>query len=181
MLRCTRPLLAEVAPAAGMGMAAAAAAAGIGGAAGPGSGPSASGTEREGRASKRGGGGRVRPLGERYDSAGYPRRSLNIKYSSLVVGQHFATAVVDKRTQLMALLSACNLIREVIAQEGRILITCKDPALEGELLAAARDCGEFTHFGKWPPGGFTNRPQVQFIPSTTTTTATATAMRTIRS
>lgn len=152
MLRCTRPLLAEVAPAGGL--AAAAAAAGISGAAGSGA------TDRESRGSKRGGGGRVRPLGERYDSAGYPRKSLNIKYSSLVVGQHFATAVVDKRTQLMALLSACNLIREVIAQEGRILITCKDPELEGELLAAARDCGEFTHFGKWPPGGFTNRPQV---------------------
>jgi hypothetical protein len=142
-LRATRPLMAaEAMPAAAASAATAAAKPGMRGGASRG--------ERER-------GGPSRPLGERYDMAGYPTRALNPKYSSLVAGQHFATAIHDRRTQLMALLSACNLIREVVAQEGRILLHCKDPRLQGDLLAAARDCGEFTHFGKWPPGGFTNR------------------------
>jgi len=152
-LRAARPLLADAAPAASAAASSSAATA-----------ASSARPERFERGERGERGPRSRPLGERYDAAGYPKRALNVKYSSLVAGQHFATAIHDRRTQLMALLSACNLIREVIAQEGRILIHCKDPRLQGDLLAAARDCGEFTHYGKWPPGGFTNRPQVMAVP-----------------
>jgi len=88
----------------------------------------------------------------------------NPLYSNLLIGQHYDKLIVDRRAQLMALLAACNLIRETIAGQGRILLTSSDKGLEGELMAAAAESGEFVHAGKWMPGGFTNRPQVQIVP-----------------